>query len=100
MQTKRNIKETGNVLLCVLGAILILSLIGAIVLRSSTTRLNAASNHVRAWKEALSAAETGGDIAFAEIRKHKAGSESGDLVDGLDPIRNDVYQPGNNLRQQ
>ena len=74
MQTKRNSKETGNVLLCVLGAILVVSLIGAIVLRSSTTRFNVASNHVRAWKEALSAAETGGDIAFAELRRHTHGS--------------------------
>ena len=69
MQTKRNIRETGNVLICVLGAILVVSLIGANVLRSSTTRFNVASNHVRAWKEALSTAETGGDIAFAELRK-------------------------------
>jgi hypothetical protein len=70
MQTKRNTKESGNVLICVLGAILILSLIGANVLQSSATRLNASTNHVRAWKEALSAAETGGDIAFAQLRNH------------------------------
>jgi hypothetical protein len=69
MQTKRNTKETGSVLICVLGAILIVSLIGANVLRNSTTRLNVSSNQVRAWKEALSAAETGGDIGFAELRK-------------------------------
>src|SRR5207245_2580946 len=69
MQTKKNTKETGNVLLCVLGTILIVSLIGATVLHNSTTRLNASSNQVRAWKEALSAAETGGDIGFAELRK-------------------------------
>ncbi len=69
MQTKRKSKETGNVLICVLGVILVVSLIGANVLRSSTTRLNVASNQVRAWKEALSTAETGGDIAFAELRK-------------------------------
>ena len=58
MQTKKNTKETGNVLLCVLGTILIVSLIGATVLHNSTTRLNASSNQVRAWKEALSAAES------------------------------------------
>ena len=74
MQTKRNTTETGNVLICVLGAILVLSLIGANVLQSSATRLNASTNQVRAWKEALSAAETGGDIAFAEIRKHTTNS--------------------------
>jgi hypothetical protein len=69
MQTKRNTQEAGNVLICVLGAILVLSLIGATVLQNSTTRLNASTNHVRAWKEALSAAETGGDIAFAQLRR-------------------------------
>ena len=67
--TKGNNKETGNVLGCVLATILIVSLIGAIVLRNATTRLNVSTNQVRGWKEALSAAETGGDIAFAEIRK-------------------------------
>ena len=82
MQTKRNIKETGNVLICVLGAILIVSLIGATVFRNSTTRSNAASNQVRAWKEALSAAETGGDIAFAEIRKHLSAPSSQWLTTG------------------
>src|SRR5713226_177489 len=69
MQTKRNTRETGNVLLCVLATILIVSIIGATVLRNSTTRLNASSTQVRGWKEALSAAETGGDIGFAELRK-------------------------------
>ena len=74
MQTKRNSRETGNVLLCVLATILIVSIIGATVLRNSTTRLNASSTQVRGWKEALSAAETGGDIAFAEIRKTLPGA--------------------------
>jgi hypothetical protein len=69
MKTKKNIKEIGNVLICVLGAILIVSIIGANVLRNSTTRFNVASSQVRAWKEALSTAESGGDIAFAELRK-------------------------------
>jgi len=69
MQTKKNTKETGSVLFYVLGTILIVSLIGATVLHNATTRLNASSNQVRAWKEALSAAETGGDIGFAELRK-------------------------------
>ena len=76
MQTKKNTEETGNVLLCVLGTILIVSLIGATVLRNSTTRLNASSNQVRAWKEALSAAETGGDIGFAELRTHVSSDPS------------------------
>src|SRR6266705_6022749 len=73
MKMKSSSNESGNVLICVLGVILIVSLIGANVLRNSTTRLNASSNQVRAWKEALSAAETGGDIGFAELRKRFTG---------------------------
>src|SRR6266699_5189375 len=69
MKIKNNNNESGNVLICVLGAILVVSLIGANVLRNSTTRLNSSSKQVRAWKEALSAAEAGGDMAFAELRK-------------------------------
>jgi len=74
MKLKLNNHNRGSVLICVLGAILILSLIGANVLQSSATRLNASVKHVRAWKESLCAAESGSDIAFAEIRTHKAGS--------------------------
>src|SRR6266446_8618381 len=76
MQAKKNTKEIGNVLLCVLGTILIVSLIGTTALRNSATRLNASSNQVRAWKEALSATETGGDIGFAELRTHLSSDPS------------------------
>src|SRR5438445_10302457 len=76
MKIKSNSNESGNVLICVLGAILVVSLIGANVLRNSTTRLNTSSNQVRAWKEALSAAEAGGDMAFAEIRKTLPGASA------------------------
>jgi hypothetical protein len=34
-----------------------------------TTRYNATSNQVKGWKEALVAAEAGGDLGFAEVRK-------------------------------
>ena len=61
--------EEGNVLICALCTILIISLIGANVLRNCTTRFNVASSQVRSWKESLFAAEAGGDIAYAEIRK-------------------------------
>jgi hypothetical protein len=50
-------------------AIIVLSTIGANVLMNCTTRYNAASNGARAWKQALYAAESGGDIAFNEVRK-------------------------------
>src|SRR5437868_3412542 len=61
--------ERGNVLLCVLCTILVVSVIGANVLLNCMTRYNAASSQVRSWKESLEAAETGGDIAYAEVRK-------------------------------
>jgi hypothetical protein len=69
MQTRKTFRESGNALICALVAILIVSLIGANVLSNSTTRLNVSSNQVRAWKEALEAAEAGGDMAFSELRK-------------------------------
>src|SRR5438128_12584069 len=59
----------GNVLLCVLATITVVSLLGANVLLNCTTRFNAATSQVRAWKASLYAAEAGGDIAYAEIRK-------------------------------
>jgi hypothetical protein len=61
--------EDGNVLICALCTILIISLIGANVLRNCTTRFNVTSTQVRSWKESLFAAEAGGDIAYAEVRK-------------------------------
>ena len=61
--------EQGNVLICALVTILIISLIGANVLHNCTTRFNVSSSQVRSWKDSLSAAEAGGDIAYAEIRK-------------------------------
>ena len=69
MQTRKTLQESGNALICALIAILIVSLIGANVLSNSRTRLNVSSNQVRGWKEALEAAEAGGDMAFAELRK-------------------------------
>src|ERR671936_2246517 len=62
-------QQDGNALLCALLAITILSTVGANVLMNCTTRYNTASNGVRAWKQSLYAAESGGDIAFNEIRK-------------------------------
>ena len=61
--------EQGNVLLCVLCTILVVSIIGANILFNSVTRFNAASSQVRSWKQSLYAAEAGGDLAYAEIRK-------------------------------
>lgn len=68
MRVKR-LTEEGNVLICALCTILIISLIGANVLHNCTTRFNVSSSQVRSWKESLFAAEAGGDIAYAEVRK-------------------------------
>ena len=59
----------GNVLLCVICTILIVSVIGGNVLMNCVTRFNASSSQVRGWKESLYAAEAGGDLAYAEVRK-------------------------------
>jgi hypothetical protein len=62
-------QQNGNVLVCALCTILIVSMIGGSVLLNCATRYNVASNQVRGWKEALNAAEGGGDIAYAQVRK-------------------------------
>jgi len=69
MHLTRPGQEQGNALVCALLAIIVLSTVGANVLMNCTTRYNAASNGVRAWKQALYAAESGGDVAFNEVRK-------------------------------
>lgn len=69
--------ERGSTLLVALSTVLILSLAGAAVLSNSTTRYNATSKQVKAWKEALYAAEAGGDLAFAEIRKYAVNPSAG-----------------------
>ncbi len=61
--------ETGSAIICALCTILIISLIGGNVLLNCTTRYNVTSKQVKGWKEALCAAEAGGDIAYAETRK-------------------------------
>jgi hypothetical protein len=66
---KQHSAEKGNVLICALCTILIISLIGANVLHNCTTRFNVSSSQVRSWKEALMAAEAGGDVAYAQVRK-------------------------------
>jgi hypothetical protein len=69
MRIAQRTAARGNVLLCVLATILVVSLIGANVLLNCVTRYNVVSSQVRAWKESLDAAETGGDIAYAAVRK-------------------------------
>src|SRR5689334_2120033 len=69
MQLSIKQQSSGNVLLCVLCVILVVSVIGGNVLLNCITRYNTASSQVRSWKESLDAAEAGGDIAYGEVRK-------------------------------
>ena len=61
--------ENGSAILCAMGTILILSIVGANVLMNCTTRYNVTSKQVSACRNALAAAEAGADIAYAETRK-------------------------------
>src|SRR6476660_2525917 len=69
MKRIQSTQETGATLIAVLATILIVSLIAANVLVNCATRYNATSKQVKAWKEALYAAEAGGDIGDEECRK-------------------------------
>src|SRR5437870_7459420 len=69
MRISQRTVAPGNVLLCVLCTILVVSLIGGNVLLNCITRHTVASSQVRSWKESLDAAEAGADIAYAELRK-------------------------------
>jgi hypothetical protein len=69
MMKKSLQKQSGSTMVYALLTIVILSLIAANVLVNSTTRYNVSSKQVKGWKEALYAAEAGGDVAFAEVRK-------------------------------
>ena len=69
MKTNRHSPQSANALICALCTITVVSLIGANVLLNCTTRLNVSSNQIRSWKESLFAAESGGDIGYAEVRK-------------------------------
>jgi hypothetical protein len=76
MKPKPYSDQDGSALICALCTILIISLIGANVLLNCTTRYNVSAKQVKAWKEALYAAEGGGDIAFSEVRKPYLSSPS------------------------
>ena len=62
-------RNNGNTLICALCTIVIISLIGANVLVNCTRHYNVTAKQFKAWKEALYAAEAGGDAGFDEVRK-------------------------------
>ena len=69
MKTQIQQGNSGNTLICALFTILIVSLIGANVLVNCTRHYNVMAKQLKAWKEALYAAEGGGDVGFDEVRK-------------------------------
>jgi hypothetical protein len=66
---ENHLTEAGSVAMSAVLTLLVLALLAAVVLFNSTTRYNASSKQVKAWNEALYAAEAGVDVAFAEVRK-------------------------------
>lgn len=75
-------KENGSALMCALGVITVLSLVGANLLLNCTTRYNTTSKQIKGWKEALIAAEAGADLAFAEVRLNGLDSTKGFAATG------------------
>jgi hypothetical protein len=61
--------EQGSTLVVAICVLTVISIIAAGVLSNANARYNVGSKSVKAWKEALYAAEAGGDLAFNEIRK-------------------------------
>src|SRR2546430_3664387 len=69
MKTQVQQGNNGNTLICALCTIVIISLIGANVLVNCTRHYNITAKQLKAWKEALYAAEAGGEAGFDEVRK-------------------------------
>src|SRR3989440_9318426 len=69
MKTQVHRGNDGNILICALCTIVIISLIGANVLVNCARHYNVTAKQLKAWKEAMYAAEAGGDAGFDEVRK-------------------------------
>ena len=69
MKTQIHQRDNGNILVCALCTIVIVSLIGANVLVNCNRHYNITAKQLKGWKEALYAAEAGGDAGFDEVRK-------------------------------
>ena len=68
MKTRIRQRDNGNVLICALCTIIIVSLIGGNVLVNCARHYNITGKQLKAWKEAMYAAEAGGDAGLDEIR--------------------------------
>src|SRR5437667_379836 len=71
MKTQVQHGSNGNTLICALCTIVIISLIGANVLVNCTRHYNITAKQLKAWKEALYAAEAGGDAGVGDTLLRK-----------------------------
>jgi hypothetical protein len=84
----------GNVLLCALCTIVIVSFIGASVLINCTRHYNITAKQLKGWKEALYAAEAGGDAGFDEVRKALDPTNLPFIADGWTTAPSPAPTPG------
>src|SRR6476469_2388530 len=84
----------GNVLLCALCTIVIVSFIGASVLINCTWHYNITAKQLKGWKEALYAAEAGGDAGFDEVRKARDPTNLPFIADGWTTAPSPAPTPG------
>jgi len=84
----------GNVLLCALCTIVIVSFIGASVLINCTRHYNITAKQLKGWKEALYAAEAGGDAGFDEVRKARDPTNLPFIGDGWTTAPSPAPTPG------
>src|SRR6266550_5642880 len=87
-------RNNGNTLICALCTIVIISLIGANVLVNCTRHYNVTAKQLKAWKEALYAAEAGGDAGFDEVRKALNPSSLPFTTDGWTAAPSPAPTPG------
>src|SRR5438128_2789515 len=87
-------RDNGHILVCALCTIVIVSLIGANVLINCTRHYNITAKQLKAWKEALYAAEAGGDAGFDEVRKALDSNNLPFITDGWAAAPSPAPTPG------
>jgi hypothetical protein len=83
--------EKASTLVVAICVLTVISIIAAGVLANANARYNVGSKAVKAWKEALYAAEAGGDLAFNEIRKPYLSTPGTSFASGW--VLNDASAP-------
>src|SRR4051812_16345477 len=84
-------REKGSTLVVAICVLTVISIIAAGVLANANARYNVGSKAIKAWKEALYAAEAGGDLAFNEIRKPYLSTPGTSFASGW--VLNDAAAP-------